>query len=166
MLSLTRKTDYALLALAAMARNGSAKLSAPDLAQKFGVPLRLLTNILNRLKHEGLVESTRGTKGGYGLAMDPERITLAHLIEAVEGPMRLARCCPGEGDSEPDRCGLAESCLTKEAVRKLHGTLHRFLDQVTLSDLTFNTVAIQLGIPVDTGVCGVDRRSGKRSEQN
>ncbi len=149
-----------------MARNGSAKVSAPDLSQQFGVPLRLLTNILNRLKHEGLVESSRGTKGGYGLAMDPERITLAHLIEAVEGPMRLARCCPGDGDSEPDRCGLAESCLTKEAVRKLHRTLHRFLDQVTLRDLTFNTVPVQLDITVDTGVSGVGQRSGERSEQN
>ena len=147
MLSLTRKTDYALLVLAAMARSGSDKTSTRDLADQSGVSVRLLANILNRLKHEGLIKSARGTKGGYGLAMDPDQITLTRLIEAVEGPMRLARCCSVEGDVEPDGCRLEESCITKEAVRRLHESLRSFLGQVTLRDLTWNTISLKIDLP-------------------
>ncbi|MCH7838901.1 MAG: Rrf2 family transcriptional regulator [Planctomycetes bacterium] len=148
MLSLTRKTDYALLVLAAMARSGSDKTSVRDLAEQSGVSVRLLANILNRLKHEGLIKSARGTKGGYGLAMDPDQITLRRLIEAIEGPMRLARCCPVEGEVQSDGCRLEDSCITKEAVRKLHETLRNFLGQVTLRDLTWNTISLKVDLSV------------------
>jgi len=148
MLSLTRKTDYALLVLAAMARSGSDKTSVRDLAEQSGVSVRLLANILNRLKQEGLIKSARGTKGGYGLAMDPDQITLTRLIEAIEGPMRLARCCQVEGEVQSDGCRLEDSCITKEAVRKLHETLRNFLGQVTLRDLTWNTISLKVDLSV------------------
>lgn len=151
MLSLTRKTDYALQALVAMARSNAGRVSARDIATQSGISVRLLTNILNRLKHEGLVESTRGTKGGYGLAVSPEQITLAALIEAVEGPVRLARCCSKEREREQDRCNLEGTCLTKEAVRRLHGSLRHFLSQVTLRDMAWDTVRLNVGVSNDNG---------------
>lgn len=151
MLSLTRKTDYALQALVAMARSSAGKVSARDIATQSGISVRLLTNILNRLKHEGLVESTRGTKGGYGLAVAPEHITLANLIEAVEGPVRLARCCSKESEGHEDRCNLESSCQTKDAVRRLHGSLRHFLSQVTVRDMAWDTVTLNVGVSKDNG---------------
>ena len=140
-------------ALVAMVRSGAGPVSARDLAEQSGVSARLLTNLLNRLTHEGLVASTRGTKGGYELAVPPERITLADLIEAVEGPMRLARCCAPDEEGH-ERCRLEPSCITKEAVRRLHGSLRRFLSQVTLSDLAWDTVRLNVDVSKGNGHLG------------
>ena len=152
MLSLTRKTDYALVALGAMARHGWGTISAQDLSRRLGVPARLVTNVLNQLKHCGLVQSTRGSRGGYGLAKPAERITLTELIEAIEGPIRLAKCCGAEGEFDEDRCRLEESCLMKEPVRRLHVHLRDFFSQVTLHDLAWNTVVLKVAVTARNGV--------------
>lgn len=135
MLSLTRKSDYALLALSDLARNGRKIASARDLSERLGVPVRLLTNILNQLTHEGLVVSTRGTKGGYGLAKDPEAITLADLVEAVEGPIQLTRCCPTPEEPHVDVCDMMSSCHMRTPMHKVHQGLREYLAGITLSDM-------------------------------
>ena len=152
MLSLTRKTDYALVALGAMARHGWGTVSAQDLSRRLGVPARLITNVLNQLKHRGLVQSTRGIRGGYGLAKPPERITLTELIEAIEGPIRLAKCCGGLDEFDEGKCQLGESCLMKEPVRRLHVQLRDFFSQVTLHDLAWNTVVLKVAVTARNGV--------------
>ncbi len=140
MLSFTRKTDYAIVALAHMARNGSGRWSARDLAERLEVPVRVLTNILNQLTHHGLVVSSRGTNGGYRLARRPEKISLASLIEAVEGPIRLTRCCPvGFEVDEPD-CDRVHGCLVKEPLQTLHASFRGLLEQITVRDLACNTI--------------------------
>jgi Rrf2 family protein len=145
-LSLTRKTDYALVALADMARNGHERSSARSLSTRLNVPPRLLTNILSQLTHHGLVISVRGANGGYALAKPPEEISLRELIEAVEGPVRLARCCVPEDNGDPPTCERTEICLNRDAVRKLHESLKGYLDEITLSDIAFNTVPMSVSI--------------------
>ena len=88
MLLLTRKTDYALLALASLARQTPAGASARGLAERLSLPLPVLRNILKQLTSRGVLKSTRGTRGGYRLARSPEQITLAQLLAATEGPSR------------------------------------------------------------------------------
>ncbi len=101
MLLLTRKTDYALLALASLARQTPTGASARGLAERLKLPLPVLRNILKQLTSRGVLKSTRGTRGGYRLARSPHHITLAQLLEAIEGPMLLARCCSvPEGEEE------------------------------------------------------------------
>jgi Rrf2 family protein len=139
-IALTRKTDYALIALANLARNGESSLSASTLSRKLGVPVRTLTNILFRLKHHGIVASTRGILGGYSLAKAPQLITLAELIEAVEGPVRLTLCCNESAEPDERECNLEDSCQIKEPIRRLHAELRAFLQQVTLHDIACNTV--------------------------
>lgn len=147
MLSLTRKTDYALLALATLARRGQVTVNASELAQATGISARLLANVLNQLKHAGIVQTTRGTKGGYTLAKEADQITLTELVEAVEGPVRFALCCPVDDPSHKPGCQIEESCIIREPVRKLHANLRSFLGQVTLSDLAWNRVVLNVPVP-------------------
>lgn len=150
MLSLTRKTDYALVALASLAcppkrgqKNGATELvraSAHDLADELHLPLPVLRNILKTLAQHGLLSSTQGSSGGYGLARPATDITLADVIEAMEGPMRLAVCCPiAEGETE-QHCFREDSCKIKATVRRVHDSLRQFLDTVSLADIASDRV--------------------------
>ncbi|MHC4786796.1 MAG: RrF2 family transcriptional regulator, partial [Planctomycetota bacterium] len=105
----TRKTDYALVALAGLARRDRGSSSARDLADELGLPLPVLRNILKLLTSHGLLVSSRGPSGGYQLATPPQEITLAQVIEVIEGPVQLVRCCATTGGDQPE-CGLVESC--------------------------------------------------------
>ena len=130
---LTRKTDYALVALAALSRAGVSRASARDLARALNLPLPLLRNILKVLASHGLLVSTRGPNGGYQLARAPRGITLAEVLEAVEGPMQLVPCC--HLPEEEVQCRLEDSCHIKGNIRTVHEQLIRFLDDVTLDQI-------------------------------
>ena len=99
MLALTKKTDYAIIALAHMAQR-QEMASAREISERFHIPLQLLMNILKSLCHGEVVRSTRGVKGGYSLAMRPEQISLDTIIRAVEGPVRFVQCAGDEANSE------------------------------------------------------------------
>lgn len=135
MLLLTRKTDYALLALASLANLEPQGTSARELAEKLHLPLPVLRNILKQLASRGVLKSTRGTKGGYRLAKSPGEISLAELVTAIEGPMRLTRCCPSSDNGDESGCKLEETCIIQMNVHKVHARLMEFLDQVKLSEI-------------------------------
>ena len=132
---LTRKSDYALVALAGLARQEPRCASARDLAEQLHLPLPVLRNILKLLASQGLLTSTRGPSGGYRLARPAERITLAQVVEVIEGPVQLAMCCPALPGEEEHRCHLEDSCLIKSSVRMVHERLLGFLNGVTLDQL-------------------------------
>ena len=139
MLLLTRKTDYALLALASLARQTPTSASARSLAERLKLPLPVLRNILKQLTSRGVLKSTRGTQGGYQLARSPDQITLAQLLETIEGPVRLARCCSVPEGKDEDKCRLEESCLIRGNMRRVHAGLMQYLDAVTLTQLAEET---------------------------
>lgn len=145
MLLLTRKTDYALLALASLANLEPSGTSARDLAEKLHLPLPVLRNILKQLASRGVLKSTRGTKGGYRLAKPPSEISLAELVEVIEGPLRLTRCCPTPENEAESECKLEETCIIQMNVRKVHARLMEFLDQVKLAEIAAPPEAVQKG---------------------
>ncbi len=147
MLALTRKADYALVAMAELARRSPSSLSAREVAERARVPLPMLTNILHRLLRHGLIRSTMGSKGGYQLAKAPADISLAEMIDATEGGFKLTPCCPGELGFNDETCELEETCPVKDPVRYVHQSLRWFLSQVTLAQIAFHTVPIVLGMP-------------------
>ncbi len=142
LLSLTRKTDYALVALADLARRSPKNASARQIAERLGIPLPMLTNILKELTRSGVLSSTRGPSGGYTLARSSDEITLAQVLDAVEGPSRLVLCC--EEQTGIQNCDLEKNCQTKAPMRKLHHMLQHFLSQVTLADIVSNSVRVVL----------------------
>ncbi len=136
MLALTKKTDYALIALSHLARADDAPVSARQIAEEYSVPQPLLMNVLKRLARRELIRSVRGAKGGYRLAVPPDKLTLAMLIEAMEGPIGLVQCAL-ERPLRNGRavCRVGENCPIREPARKVHMKLQDFLHQVTLADM-------------------------------
>ena len=132
---LTRKTDYALVALAGLAQQGTRSCSARDLGDQLHLPLPVLRNILKLLTAGGMLISTRGPSGGYRLARSPSEITLTQVFEVIEGPVQLALCCPVGADEDEPKCHLEPSCQIKGSIRRVHESLLRFLDQVTLAQI-------------------------------
>ena len=128
---ISAKADYAVRASAELAAAaGQGPLKADRIAQAQGVPLRFLLNILSELKLARIVQSHRGTEGGYSLARPADKITLADVIRAVEGPLASVH------ESRPEEItyvGPAESLqLVWIAVR---ANLRAVLESVTLADL-------------------------------
>ncbi len=145
MLSLTRKIDYGLVAMAELARRSPAQASARQIAKAAGVPLPMLTNILHHLLHRGLVASTMGVRGGYRLARPADQISLAELIDALEGPVKLTVCCPTQPTFDEKKCNLEQTCRIKGPVRQVHVGIRQFLSQVTLAQIAFERVPLDLG---------------------
>ncbi|GJM24374.1 MAG: Rrf2 family transcriptional regulator [Phycisphaerae bacterium] len=148
MLSLSRKSDYALLALAEMARGEDCSLSIRMLADRLDVPPRMMTNILNSLTHRGLVKSCRGAQGGYSLALSPRDITVLALLEAIEGPAQLALCCCEDDAREEDKCRIKNACGIQAPIQKIHEAICELLGQVTVHDIAFNRVTLNVGAAV------------------
>ena len=148
MLSLTRKTDHALVALAYLGQRRDEPVpaaSAREIAERFGLPLPQMMNILKVLARARLVRSMRGPAGGYELAVDPDRISLLEVVTAMEGPMRFARCVvalPVVGQG----CEIECDCPVREPIRRLHNRLNRFLEGVTLADL----LDAQVDVPLES----------------
>ena len=150
MLSLTRKADYAIVALVHMAHRGSERSSAREVAESTQVPLPMLTNILHQLLHHGLITSAMGSKGGYLLAKPAERISLVQIIDAIEGPFKLTVCCESEPNGMDDHlCDLEDGCQVKEPLRRVHRSLRRFLNQITLAHLAYGNVPVDATLSMD-----------------
>jgi Rrf2 family protein len=133
MLTFSKKVDYGLIALSHLATDEGHKASARQIAEKFGVPLPILMNILKTLAHRGLVTSLRGAKGGYVLAVDPHLVSVGRIVLALEGPIRMVECV-GPPLNGAERCRVESKCPIKMPAWKLHGRLMKMLDEITLAD--------------------------------
>ncbi len=156
LLSLTRKADYALVAMAELARRDPEQISARKLAEDVQVPLPVLTNILHQLLQHELVVSTRGAQGGYRLSRPAGQIALASVIEAVEGPVQLTMCCGDEEETDSDSrsgsCDLEDGCRIKAPLRRVQERFRSFLNQVDLAYIAYDHVPVSLGLPYSAGV--------------
>jgi Rrf2 family protein len=137
MLALTKRTEYALIALCHLARQPDEIVSARDLARHYGVRLPLLMNVLKALNQKGLVRSTRGANGGYRLSVLPANLSLGRVAAAIEGPTRLVKCVTAATGDESE-CELIGSCPVRRPVLRVHEQLERFLAGVSIADLAFD----------------------------
>src|SRR5579875_1973950 len=131
MLRLTKKADYALMALKYLAEHQDANaLSAKDIAEAYHIPHQLLAKILQKLAKVGLVKSHAGMNGGYALAKDPRRISAFEVIFAIDGPLFITSCFTHEGN-----CDLTNSCTIKEPLARVSETISSVLKNIHISDL-------------------------------
>lgn len=119
MLKLSTKSTYGLRACLALCK-AEGKLSSSEIAEREGIPQRYLEQILSALRQGGLVESTRGAKGGYSLARSAEEITIADLVACLEGELPPILCSMPEQRSETCRsdegcCASSKLCCQLEA---------------------------------------------------
>jgi FeS assembly SUF system regulator len=130
---LSSLADYAVVMMAAAARHqreGGA-LSAASLAAETGVPLPTAQKLTGRLAAAGLLASARGAAGGFRLARPQEAISLADIIEAVEGPIAMAACVE-EGRHD---CGLETACRVRPHWSAVNGAVKGALAGVSLASL-------------------------------
>ena len=129
---LTHLADYAVVIMTAAARReAGARLSASELAQETGVPLPTTQKLMGRLAAEGLLTSVRGAAGGFALARPAEAITLADIVEAVEGPISLTMCADGVNHD----CALDAVCHVKPHMGIVGNAIRGALGAVSLQAL-------------------------------
>ena len=127
---ISAKADYAVRAAVELAAAGDEPVKGERLAEAQGIPLQFLEHILLELKHQRLVRTRRGARGGYWLARPPEEITLANIFRAVEGPLANIQDQAPEDTSYPgDAKELTEVWIAVRAA------LRRVLERVTIADL-------------------------------
>jgi Rrf2 family protein len=131
MMELTRKGEYAIrgiLYLAGLPQGKVALIS--EIAETAEVPKSFLSKIFQSFTKIGLVNSARGTGGGFTLARPPAQITLREVVEAVEGPIVPNRCLIGQGTCDKDA-----TCSVHPVWRRVQTEVVAILDGITLEDL-------------------------------
>jgi FeS assembly SUF system regulator len=131
---LSSLADYAVVMMSAAARHcgGVARLNATLLAEETGVPLPTVQKLVSRLSAAGLIESTRGTGGGFRLSRPAAAISLADIVEAVEGPIALTACVEtGRHD-----CGHETSCQVRPHWNAVNDAMRGALAGVSLASLS------------------------------
>lgn len=126
-----RNTDYALRTMVHLAANRQKKYtSAKEIAAVQKIPYQLACKLLQKLQNKKLVKSTMGPNGGYCLKINPSKITLLKIIEAIQGPVRLNRCL-----INPTSCPLKKNCPISTELKKLQSNINSRLKKLTLNDL-------------------------------
>lgn len=152
MLQLTKRVDYALIALTHLALQPEERVSARELAAAYELSQTLVANVLKALARGGLLESVRGTKGGYSLALPAERITVGRVTELLEGPLRLTECIadPRPTHQTEGGCCLSRTCPVRQSVFRIHLKIRDVLYGVTLADLARTSRRPGEALPVTT----------------
>ena len=149
MLRLSRLTDYAVTLLSHMGREGEESLwAASALADASGLAMPTTAKVLKLLAKNGLIAAQRGATGGYRLAKAPADVSIAEIIEAMDGPIAITDCSKG---SAHKNCKIHRFCPMSNGWNKVNAALRSALSGVSLADM--------LGTPIlfeDEG------RSGKK----
>jgi len=129
---LSSMADYAVLTMAAASRRcGGTRVSAAQLAEETGLPVPTVQKLVSRLSSAGLLKSARGSGGGLKLARPAAAITLADIVEAVEGPIALAAC----NEHGRHDCTLESGCTLRPHWPVVNEALRGALAKVSLTQL-------------------------------
>ena len=139
-MKLSSLADYAVVMMSAAARHCgvTGRLNATLLAEETGLPLPTVQKLVSRLSAAGLIESARGTGGGFRLARPPAAISLADIVEAVEGPIALTACV----ETGKQDCCVQETCRVKPHCNVVNGAVKGALAGVSLASLSANVSEI------------------------
>ena len=130
---LSHLADYAVVLMTAAARRqAGARLSATELSGETGVPLPTAQKLMGQLTGAGLLSSARGAGGGFTLARPAAAISLAEIIEAIEGPIAMTQC---SGSDEPSECALDAHCRVKPHMGIVGQAVRGALGAVRLTEL-------------------------------
>lgn len=144
MLRISKLTDYATVILSYIAKESGDTFSALGVAEATGITLPTVSKILKILVNAKLVVSTRGTKGGYALAKTADKISVADVICAMEGPIALTEC-----SMTHEACEQASGCGIGGNWGLINAAIHSALGSITLADMIKpNHVPHEFFIPV------------------
>lgn len=131
MLRLSKKADYALIAMKHLALHGDGSSSAREIAGLYDIPIELLAKVLQRLVRRGLLASQQGTRGGYQLARVPLLISVADVIQAIDGPVTVTACSTSEGSN----CEQYSKCNVRDPLWRVRERILSALGECTIAEL-------------------------------
>jgi Rrf2 family protein len=130
-LRLSKKADYALIAMKHLAVRGDrVSSSAREIAELYSIPIELLAKVLQRLVRRGLLVSQQGTRGGYQLARVPSQVSVADVIQAIDGPVTVTACSTEDG-----RCEQFAKCNVRDPLWRVRERILAALGECTLAEL-------------------------------
>ena len=130
MLKLNKKIEYSLIALRYLQENEDEPVSAKIICQKNHISFDVLSQSLQCLTRDGILNSIKGSKGGYKIDRDLKQISLLNLWESLEGEQTIVECLSGE-----HHCSLTNSCNMISPMKKLNKQMRNFLDDISISEL-------------------------------
>ncbi|MFL6304088.1 MAG: RrF2 family transcriptional regulator [Candidatus Sulfotelmatobacter sp.] len=143
MLKLTKKADYALMAMKHLAeRSSQGSLSAKDVADAYGIPPEALAKILQKLVKAGLLHSQHGTNGGYTLARPAHTISAFEVIQAIDGPLFITSCITVRGE-----CDQSDRCNIREPLRKVNDSIEAVLKRIKISHMREEPDQVEVSAP-------------------
>ena len=131
MIRISKLADYAVVVLSVMADNAGVLMSAAHASEITKLPEPTVSKVLKLLAKGDILESKRGTTGGYLLVRSPKDLTIRDIIRAVDGPVLITSCADGE---VPD-CSLSECCTLRGKWDGVNEAVRNALDGVTLADM-------------------------------
>ena len=132
MLRLSKKADYALIAMKHLSRlpGDGASACAREIAEQYDIPLELMAKVLQRLVRSGLLVSTQGTRGGYTLQRASHSISVADVIQAIDGPFTVTACSTDDHD-----CEQFQKCSIRDPLWRLRERIVEALGTVSVAEL-------------------------------
>lgn len=137
---LSMKSKYAIRALMVLAKNGKKMLASKTIAKEADIPQKFLENILQELRHHGIVDSKRGIFGGYFLSQPATEITVGNLIRMMDGPLAPIRCASVTAYQRCDDCVDENTCEIRKTMMEVRNAIADVLDNKTLSDMVGNLI--------------------------
>ena len=130
MLRLSKKSDYALIAMKHLAMRPDASSSAREISEAYDIPLELLAKVLQRLVRARLLLSVQGTRGGYRLGRNAALISVADVIQSVDGPVTVTAC------SDTDHnCDQYTKCSIRDPLWKIKNRILESLNTVSVAEM-------------------------------
>ncbi len=140
MIRLTKQTDYGIVLMSHVAASDRELHAAADLAERTLLPQPMVSKILKLLARGGMLESHRGAKGGYSLALDPRKISVADIIRALEGPIAITECTT-EG---PHECSYEATCRVRGNWQRINRAVNDALEEITLAEMASDELPVHV----------------------
>lgn len=131
MIRISKKVEYALMALKFITNSEHKLVTAREISDKGNIPYDLLSKILQKLKNENILISNQGTNGGYSMNKRPDEIPLFSLMNVIDGETAIAECLM---DNSVKDCCLTDSCSIKNPVTVLQKEVEELFKKKTISD--------------------------------
>jgi Rrf2 family protein len=131
MLKITRKVEYALIALRHMQLKQSDELtSTKEIATRYGVPQQLLAKTLQHMARDGIIEAVQGPTGGYRVATNLDQISMKDFFEKLEGPLGMMDCY---FDSD---CIQIGACNIRIPIQRINDNMRNLFSQMSVQEVT------------------------------
>lgn len=140
MVRLSNLADYAVVVMCQMAMSTDVRPSAANIAAATSIPLPTVAKLMGTLSRAGLLMSYRGIGGGFALSRSAAEITVADIVETVDGPIALTHCT----DPGPGNCAREGICTVKPHWQIINRTIRDALSTVSLADLVQGTASLPL----------------------